>query len=114
MDRKVKGIVGPLLYADEEMESAEVRQWPPNMKVFDLPKKIRETSTDRAAAGAARAVAESDHRQGTTAGLLSQGCTEQDVQGGFLGEGAESLPPLLFSPESMANRALPFKQLTCP
>ena len=71
------------------------------LKVFDLPKKICETSTDRAAgaaAGAARAVAESDHSQGTTAGLLSQGCMEQDVQGGFPGEGAGSLFPPTATP----------------
>ena len=79
----------------------KVHRWLPNLKVFDLIKKIRETPTDPAAGAAAEAagvVAKSGHhRQGTTAGL------------GFLGEGAGSLFPPLFSPESMANRILPSK-----
>ena len=88
MGQKAKRIADLLLCADEEMASVEVHRWPP--KVFNHFKNTRETSTGPAAgaaAGASGVAAESGHHQGTTAGLLFRGCTEQDVQGRFQGEG---------------------------
>ena len=105
MDQKAKGIVDPLLYADEGMESVEAHRWPP--KAFDFFIKTRETPTGPvvvAAARAAGAAAESGHHQITAAGLPFQGCTEQEAQGGFQAKVWRApLSPLSFT-ENMANR----------
>ena len=106
MDQKAKGVVDPLLYTDEEMESVDVHWWPPYM--FDLFKNTRKKSTDPAAGAAVGAVgaeAESGrNRQSTTAGLLFQGCTEQYMHGGFPGDGMRSLFVSSFLSENTANR----------
>jgi len=70
MDQKAKGIVDPLLYTDEEMESSEVQRWHP--KVLDLFKRTREMSVDPT---------ERNHHS-----TRSQS-HEQDIQNGFPGEG---------------------------
>ena len=45
MDQKAMGIVDPLLYTDEEMESVEVHRRPP--KVFDLFKILARGQPSR-------------------------------------------------------------------
>ncbi|KAF8253627.1 hypothetical protein K440DRAFT_592176, partial [Wilcoxina mikolae CBS 423.85] len=82
MDQKAKGIVDPLLYTDEEMESSEL--WRP--KVFDLLKRTREMSTDPT---------ERNHH---SAGVQSRG--EQEFPGEAIGV---SMTGLTDSPTSVLN-----------